>query len=56
MNNKTICTKDKPYREGDPKPIQHPDAVCTYDGGYEQQYERYKCPNCNLEFTVILSQ
>ena len=47
-----VCTKENPDRE-----LQvHPDARCVYDGGWEQGYERYVCPNCGVRFKVELAQ
>ena len=51
-----VCTKEAPWNKTLGDRAQHPDAVCTYDGGWEQEYERYKCPHCDLSFKVMLGQ
>lgn len=50
MTAPTACTKDAPNKDA----RVHPDAVCVYDGGWEQEYERYVCPHCKVRFTVTV--
>lgn len=52
FNVTTPCTKDAPNRDAH----VHPDAKCVYDGGWEQEYERYECPHCGLSFKVTVPQ
>lgn len=49
-----ICTEDSPWTPDKGTPTEHHDAVCVYDGGWDQEYERYECPHCDLRFTVTL--
>jgi hypothetical protein len=51
-----VCTKADPWTPEKGDRAQHPDAVCVYDGGWEQEYERYECPNCGHRFAVTLGQ
>lgn len=52
-----ICTKDDPWELAKHGNLGvHPDAKCVYDGGWDQLYERYECPNCGLSFKVELAQ
>lgn len=48
------CTADDPWTEQKSDRAQHPDAKLVYDGGWEQEYERYECPHCGLRFKVTL--
>jgi acetone carboxylase gamma subunit len=52
------CTKDNPWKEGDPTPVHHVDAKLEYSyDRYEacdDNYEEYKCPNCGIRFKVTL--
>lgn len=47
-----ICTRDDPWTPEKSKKAQHPDAKCVFDGGWEQEYERYECPHCGKRFNV----
>jgi len=50
-----ICTAQDPWSKDKGESANHPDAVCTYDGGWEQEYERYRCPHCGLSFKVEIA-
>ena len=55
----TTCTKDKPFRNGDPLPVEHPDAVEVGNqkpGWPSGDVQRYRCPHCGLSFDVELPQ
>ena len=56
--NQNICTKENPRLKDTPKRELwvHPDAICKYDGGWEQEYESYECPHCGLYFSVGIAQ
>ncbi len=56
MADKFVCTAQRPWKKGDPTPAIHPDAVCTFDGGFAQEYERYECPHCKERFTIEIPQ
>ena len=55
-----ICTKENPYKPGDPGRWQHPDAVYVDDdygkggGVADGDYEIYRCPNCDKKIYVEL--
>lgn len=51
-----ICTSGDPWTPAHGTPAQHPSAVCIYDGGLEQAYERFECPHCRVRFTVEIPQ
>ena len=51
-----VCTAANPWTKEKGTPAQHPAAVCVYDGGMEQEYERYECPHCKTRFKVELAQ
>lgn len=55
--NPNICTKEHPRPKDAPKGQQwtHPSAILKYDGGWEQEYESYECPNCGLYFSIGLA-
>lgn len=36
-----VCTADDPWNPEKSKKAQHPDAKCVFDGGWEQEYEKY---------------
>lgn len=55
MNDRKICTKEKPWKQGD-GPCVHPDAV-EIDEDYgkgggvaDGDYIKLECPNCKLKF------
>lgn len=50
MSDEPVCTKENP----DKKLRVHPDAKCVYDGSWDQEYETYHCPNCDLRFDVTI--
>ena len=56
LEDRFVCTAANPWSKEKSERAQHPDAVCTYDGGWEQEYERYKCPHCGTSFKVELAQ
>lgn len=49
-----LCTADDPWSADKAKRAVHPDAECIDDGGWEQEYETYKCPHCGHRFSVTL--
>ncbi len=51
-----VCTAANPWTKEKSERATHPDAICVYDGGWEQEHESYECPHCNLRFKVTLSQ
>ena len=51
-----VCTADDPWSKEKSVRAEHPDAVCVWDGGLEQEYERYECPHCKQRFTVEIAQ
>lgn len=51
-----ICTAADPWNPAKSSRAEHPDAVCTYDGGWEQEYESYRCPHCGKRFKVGIAQ
>src|SRR5262245_57307139 len=51
-----VCTKATPWSPEQGTPVQHPDSECIYDGGWEQEYERYECRICGHVFEVTLAQ
>ena len=56
--DRKICTKENPRPKDAPvnEFWAHPDAKCVYDGGWEQEYESFECPNCGLYFSVEIAQ
>lgn len=53
MSDRKICTIDNPMPKDDAGRWQHPDAIEIGNGEYSAHY---KCPNCNLEFSVELPE
>jgi hypothetical protein len=49
-----VCTKAAPWAPDKGKRATHPDAECIYDGGWAQESETYKCPNCGKVFRVTI--
>ena len=47
-----ICTWEDPWTPEKSKGAQHSFAKCVFDGGWDQEYERYECPCCGKIFKV----
>ena len=58
LKSQNVCTKEAPRPKDAPRGDRwaHPDAVCKYSGGWEQEYESYECPHCGLYFSVEIAQ
>lgn len=60
MNERTICTKENPYKEGDKGRWEHPDAVEIAEdygrggGVADGDFIQYECPHCKKKFWVEL--
>ena len=59
MNERWICSKERPYNPSDPEHRKHrwihPDAKLLREEYYDDEvYEIYECPNCGLKFRVTV--
>ena len=57
MEVRSVCTKNQPWKPGKGKAI-HPEAILVADDydstGCHDDFSRYRCPHCGLEFTVTI--